>query len=134
MMVVGLTPDPAMAPAMRDANVPLALPSTASNKRAGLELFALEPLTFRLGERQPAQRKAQHWRHRQRRDHRHTDNERVEILAEDAGRKSDRSDDHLGGTARIHGAGERERFPLVQSTELAAEEGAGELAEAGDED
>ena len=36
MIVVGLSPEPAMAPASREANVPLAPPSTASSRRSRL--------------------------------------------------------------------------------------------------
>ena len=130
-IVVGLPPEPAMAPTSRAANLPLALSSAASRRRSRLVTKPLASSASRssrsrssLAQRQALERPAQHRRHRHRRDHRHGDDQREQILIEHARRQADRCDDHLGRAARIHAAAERERFRAAQPAELAADKGA----------
>ena len=55
-------------------------------------------------------------------------------MAERAQRQADRCDDDFRRSARVHAGGQREAFARGEAAKLAAEETAGELAEAGDED
>ena len=105
-------------------------PLELRHETLGLHLLALEPLLFLLAHRQARQRPAQHRRHRQRGQHRHRHDHREQVLAERAHRQADGRDDHLGRAARIHAGGERQRLAPVQPADLAADEGAAELADA----
>src|SRR5215471_11760711 len=104
------------------------------NEAPGLEFLTLQPLLLRLAQRHPRQRPAQHRRHGHGGGDRHGNDHGEEILGQRAHRQSYRGDNDLGRAACVHAASEREGLAPSQAADFAADERAGELAEARNRD
>ena len=139
--VVGIERVPAIMPATREPNWPLALSSTATSRRSSFDTKPLASISsrssrsfssLRIGSRASAQRKVGGIASVV--SDRHGDDHREQVLAERAHRQADGRDDHLGRAARVHAGRQRQRLAPRQPAELAAEEGAAEFADGGDGD
>ena len=97
-----------------------------------VEAFPVEPRPLGVIQRKAGQGPAQHRRHRERRQDSHGDDHREHVLVQRSDREPDGGDDHLRRAARVHPAGESQGFRRPQPTDGSADEGTGELAEAGD--